>query len=128
MSKNEFYEVEFDSMQNLLKLKIIGFWDKEELFNKIIDETRTQLSKAKTGWNVVVDLSDFKTPPQQFTPKLYEMQKMIINKGAKKIAEIIPTSVVAKMAADRVAEQSGFPKRQFPTFDEALQWIKNRNA
>ena len=72
---------------------------------------------------MLIDLTEFLTPPQQFASKIAGMQKMLVQNGLKKIAEILPHSVIAKMAIDRISDPSGLQRHQFAIVDEAMHWL-----
>jgi len=123
ISKSEFYEVKLDKSQNLLKLKVNGFWGDESLYAELEGKIKPLLIDTKPGWKMMVDLSEIMTPPQQFGSRILQIQQVLVKYGLKKIAEVVPQSIIAQMAVNRIANSSGLEWRQFSNLKEAMAWL-----
>ncbi|MFX0049191.1 MAG: hypothetical protein ACFE8G_13680 [Candidatus Hermodarchaeota archaeon] len=125
MADNEFYEVIFNKKKNLLSVKLKGFWKDEELYDKMAKEFEVNLSKTSPGWKMIIDLTDFLTPPQNFLEKIKETQKLLKEHRLRKIAEVLPKSVIAKLAINKLTSESGFERHLFSNTIEVLKWLES---
>ncbi len=123
ISKSEFYEVKLDKSKNFFKLKINGFWGDESLYAELEEKIKPLLIDTKPGWKMMVDLSEIMTPPQQFGSRILQIQQVLVKYGLKKIAEVVPQSIIAQMAVNRIANSSGLEWRQFSNLKEAMAWL-----
>ena len=65
------------------------------------------MGKTKPKWKLRVDLTDFRTPPREFFEEIAQIQEVLMKKGLRKIAEILPKSIITQMAVDRFSSLSG---------------------
>ncbi|MFW9879238.1 MAG: STAS/SEC14 domain-containing protein [Candidatus Thorarchaeota archaeon] len=124
MVESEFYNVKFDESQNFLNLKLNGFWADKDLYKELEGKIKDLLGKTKPDWKMLVDLTDFKTPPMELWKEIAQIQEILVKKGLRKIAEILPKSIITRMAVNSFSSPSGLERHQFPNIEEAMAWLK----
>jgi hypothetical protein len=124
IAKTNFYTMEVDTVKNRLYLKIIGFWSDPSLVPNYLADIKKAAQALTIGFTVLTDLTEMKTAPQEVGELHARAQKILVNFGLKKTAEIVPGSVILKMQVKKFGKISEIQKEQFHSAEEAEAWLE----
>ena len=82
-----------------------------------------ELSKDFT---ILTDVTQMKAPPADVGALHAEAQKVLVDAGLKKTAEVVGQDVITKMAVDRLSRESGMNKGTFGNKKEAEAWLDEK--
>ncbi|MHA1974124.1 MAG: hypothetical protein ACTSW1_14090, partial [Candidatus Hodarchaeales archaeon] len=90
-----------------------------------IKDWQNILTKVKENFTVITDARKLKTPPMHVSKMFETVQRLMINQNVKKIAKIVPESIVASTTTKRVSKNTGLEKRikAFSNIEEAEKWL-----
>lgn len=120
--QNKFYELYISETKNRAYLKIIGFWRNPETVPEYLSDWEKTLTQLKKGFTLLTDASEMKTHPQEMRKVHENAQKMVMDAGLTKVAEVIPNDIT-EYQLDSIAQTNGFPKRTFRTVEDAEKWL-----
>ncbi|MDJ0762460.1 MAG: hypothetical protein QNJ97_05670 [Myxococcota bacterium] len=125
--ESDHYIMEFDKAKNRVFGKIFGFWQQPEDEPDFINHWREILKHVSPGFSILIDASEFMTPPQKVLALISEVQRLSIEAGIHKRAEVVPGSHIGSMAIEFAAERSGIGSitRKFASHEEAEKWLDN---
>jgi hypothetical protein len=122
IAKNDYYDIYIDKSKNRLYYTVKGYWEDVSL----VPENRNDLAKASAklteGFDILSDLTDMKPPPTEVAELHMKMQKMLIEKGLSKTAEVMDHAVL-KIALQRYARESKMDVQAFGSVGEAEVWL-----
>jgi len=123
--QSKHYLFEWNDRKNRAFVKIFGFWEKPEDEPAFITDWEAIISRARKGFALLIDAREFLTPPQKVLKLISEVQRMSIEIGVAKRAEIVPESFISSLATQYAAKESGMWNltRQFSSREEAEKWL-----
>lgn len=122
IAENKLYHIHISKEKNRAYLKIIGFWRNPEAVPEYISDWRKSVSLLKKGFTLLTDASEMKTHPQEMRKVHEEAQKLVMEAGLTKVAEVIPNDIT-EYQLDSIAQSNGFPKKSFRSLEEAEKWL-----
>ncbi len=124
IAKTEHYAVEIDVEKNRLYLTGKGFWRNVEIAQSFFDAIKNGIRKLSSGYSVLADLHEFKTPPPEVAQIIIESQKITADTGGKS-AQVVGVNRAIEMPMGRYATTSGIKSRNksFATKEEAETWL-----
>jgi hypothetical protein len=120
---NEFYSIKVDEAKNRLYLTITGFWQKADQVPEYLNDLKKATQFISKGYTILSDIRKMKAPTQEIGALHVKAQKIVIDAGLSKTAEVHPESMMAKISVDRFSEESGMKKGLFPSIEEAEKWL-----
>lgn len=123
VASNNFYSIKVDKNKNIIYFSIIGSWGKRSDVENYLEDWNKAIKLVKPGFKILSDLT--KMGPTLLTDLHLEAQKMLIEKGLDKVAEVYDGQVFAKMQIDKVSETSGMKKAVFDDMKKAEEWLEN---
>lgn len=125
ISKTEFYEVAVDTAKNRIFFTLVGFWKNVDDVPNVYDDSMKAVDKLKSGYTILADLREFKTPTPEAIEVTKRVQVSLVKRGASKSAEVLDSKLV-KFRMTESAESSGLTTIKFGQFDnvaEATAWL-----
>lgn len=120
--ENKFYQLSLSISKNRAYLKIIGFWRNPEVVPEYITDWKKALSELNDGFTLLTDASEMKTHPQEMRKLHEEAQKLVLEAGLSKVAEVIANDIT-EYQLDSIAETNSFPKKSFRSVEDAEKWL-----
>lgn len=118
------YEIKTVAEKNRIYITFKGFLSVEDIkaaVNKEIEE----VSKLKPGFDVIVDISDFKTSTQEGAEELARGQKLLIERGINRLIRVIGTQTLSRMQLDRKAKETGLIAEEAASVEEAERMLES---
>ncbi len=123
ISKTDFYSINIDPGKNRAYLTFTGFCKSPgDMPNFLADITKAAQG-LKKGYTLLTDATLMKTPSEEVSGLHEKSQKIWVEKGLAKTAEIVPESAVLKIALKRYANSTGMQKKEFTNRQEAEKWL-----
>ena len=123
IAENEYYSITVDEKKNRIYLTILGFWrDPDVVPNYVSDITKAGQSVSK-DFTILTDITQMKPPPKNVGEIHMKAQKVLVDAGLDKTAELLPAHAIAQMAVDRYSRESGMKKGSFSSREEAEKWL-----
>ncbi len=126
IGKNNYYVIEVDKDLNRMYLKISGYWKSDSDVLNYINDISKAKNCLKTNFTVLTDVTEMKTPPVEIGELHKQAQKILVEHGLDRTAEILPESAVQKMTLERYAKESGMKKRVFTNKIDAEVWLNEK--
>jgi len=120
--KNQYYELIVDTEKNRLYYNLFGFWRSVDVVPDNYDDTKTAMSKLKPGFDVLGDLRTAKPPPEPVAELHIRTQKLAIDMGLSRTAEVYDEESV-KYMAERYSRESKMDTQVFSNISEAEAWL-----
>ncbi len=128
IAQNDNYVIAVDPSKNRAYLTLIGYWKGRAEVPKYIDDWRKAIKELSRGFTVLSDVTRMKAPPQDVVQLHTEAQKVLMAGGLSKVAELVGSDVIAKMAIDRFSRESGMYKGTFDNWREADDWLDKKET
>ena len=127
IAKTDFYSIEVDTTKNRMYFTIVGFWKNSTVVPNYLDDIKKALRSLSPGFTILTDVSQMKTPSTE-VGSLHELaQRLLIEAGLKKTAEIIPDNkAIEKMVLQRLSTKSGMVKSTFHDKATAEAWLDEK--
>jgi hypothetical protein len=125
IADTQYYKLEVDGAKNRTHSEYKGFWpDTEEFKSTYVRDMQRLLSRVRPGYTTIVDLREFKVPPQTVIETVIKVQEMLKKAGLKRSARITDQPIL-KMTADRIGREAEVKDdvRSFNTILEAEVWL-----
>lgn len=119
-ANNEFYELRVDKTANRMYITIKGFWREKGNYLEDLEEACKAMSP---GFKIHVDLTTMKTPRQDVGEVHIEAQKLLMNYGLIKTAEVHGPDALARMAINKYSDNTGMYKQIFSSNEGAKKWL-----
>ncbi len=129
IKKNDSYEIYVDQIKNRFYIKLIGFWQDSSEVPDYLDDHKKALGFLSSGFTVLTDTSDMKTPP----PKIMELHgkglQMLNDAKIGKLALVVEQAIVG-IGGKRVTREAGIEEttRQFNDMKEAEDWLDGKDV
>ena len=128
IAQNDNYVIAVDPSKNRAYLTLIGYWKSRAEVPKYIDDWKKAIKELSRGFTVLSDVTRMKAPPQDVVQLHTEAQKVLMAGGLSKVAELVGSDVIAKMAIDRFSRESGMYKGTFDNWREADDWLDKKET
>jgi hypothetical protein len=116
---NEYYDLDYDPAKNQINLKVKGFWRSVDVVPNYEKDWSAVIAQAKKpGFNVLSDLTEMKSPPQNVEELHAKAQKKVVAAGVHKIAEVTASALV-DMSVQHIGKRSGMIQMTSNFSDEA---------
>jgi hypothetical protein len=128
MVSNQYYDLSFDMLKNQINWKVKGYWSSAKNVPNMEKDWDDVISKAiKPGFNILADLSDMKTPPEDVNNLHTKVQQKIIKNGVHKIATITSSSLL-KVVVSNIGTKSGVNQlsASFPDMKSGQEWLSKQ--
>ena len=122
IAKNQYYEVFADPEKNRLYYNIFGFWRSVDLVPNNYEDLRIATTKLKPGFDILADLRTMKPPPETVAELHISTQKLVVEKGLSKTAEVYDEETV-KFMGERYSRESKMDTQVFSSMSEAEAWL-----
>lgn len=126
IAQNDHYVIAVDPSKNRAYLTLIGYWKSRAEVPRYIDDWKKAIRELSRGFTVLSDVTRMKAPPQDVVQLHTEAQKVLMGGGLSKVAELVGSDVIAKMAIDRFSRESGMYKGTFDNWREADDWLDKK--
>lgn len=124
---NDRYVLQVDASKNRAYFTIVGHWRSSADVPRYLEDWRRAIAELSPGFTVLSDLVMGKSPPLDVVELHVEAQKLLVEKGVSRVAEVVEGSVAsARVAIDRISRESGMHKATFDNWAEAEEWIDSR--
>ncbi|MBN1880663.1 MAG: hypothetical protein JW885_00705 [Deltaproteobacteria bacterium] len=120
--KNEYYQLIVDIEKNRLYYNLFGFWRSLDVVPDNYKDMKTAMSKLKPGFDVVGDLRFAKPPPEPVAELHIKTQKLAMDMGLARTAEIYSEDAV-KFMAERYSRESKMDTQVFSNILDAENWL-----
>ncbi len=119
---NQYYELVVDPSHNRLHYAVKGFWPNAAAVPNYYNDFVKALSKLNRGFDIVVNVLDMKTPPEDVAQLRISAQKLCIEKGVSRTAQVLDQSMV-RLVMDRYSRESQLDMKAFGSVVEAEVWL-----
>ena len=126
IAKTDFYTVKINKLKNRAYLIFTGFCSKPSDMPNFLDDIKKAAHGLRQGFTLLTDVTKIKTPPKEVAELHVKSQEIWIASGLSKTAEILPDTMVAKLALDRWSKTSGMEKECFDDKNEAEAWLDGK--
>ena len=123
IARNDYYTIDIDEKKNRLYLTIVGYWKSRDVVSNYIGDLVNASGKLSPNFTVLTDVTQMKTPHQSVVSLHLEAQKVLLEAGLKKTAELVGADAIVKMSLGRFSNESGMPKGTFDNKQEAEAWL-----
>lgn len=123
IAKTDFYSIEIDKVKNRAYLGVYGSCKGVDDIPNFLDDIRNASSKLSKGFTLLTDATKMKTHPPEVSDLHVDSQKVWLEGGLLKTAELIPVSSIDRLALGRRAKSSGMPVKGFESVEEAETWL-----
>ena len=126
IAQNHYYVIAVDPTKNRAYLTLIGYWKSRAEVPKYVEDWSKAMRELSKGFTVLTDVTRFKAPPPDVVQVHTEAQKVLMSGGLNKVAELVGSDIIAKMAVDRFSKESGMHKGTFDNWREAEDWLDKK--
>ncbi len=129
IKKNDSYEIYVDKTKNRFYIKFIGYWQDPSEVPDYLDDHKKALGFLSSGFTVLTDTRDMKTPP----PKIMELHgkglQMLNDAEMGKLALVVEQAIVG-IGGRRATREAGLEEttRQFNDIKEAEDWLDGKDV
>jgi hypothetical protein len=127
ISKTDYYSIEIDAGKNRAYLTFIGFCKNEDEMPTFLDDVSKAARQLRNGFTLLTNAVDFKTPSPEVSALHEKSQKIWIEKGLSKTAEILPETATTQIALNRYSKATGMKKKAFSQEKEAEAWLDSED-
>ncbi len=124
IAQNSFYTIKVDKKKNRVYNIFSGYWQKASDVPDYLNDGHKAMKHVSKGFTCLTDTVKMKIPSQEIAKLHLKMQKIYMDAGLKKTAEILPSALV-KLAVKRLSDESGMTAKAFDTWAEAEKWLDN---
>jgi hypothetical protein len=122
IATNQYYELAVDPSKNRLYYTIKGFWPNKSAVPENYNDFIKALARLKDGFDAVADVHDMKTPPEDVAQLHMSTQKLCVEKGIARTAEIFDQAMI-RLVMDRYSRESKMNIQAFSSVIEAEVWL-----
>lgn len=123
IASNKYYKISVDQEKNRVYFEIYGFWkDPSELPDYLADWKRA-IGELKPEFTVLSDIRKMKPHSTSVTPLHEAAQRLLVEEGLDRTAEIMGDAVLLEFQTRQYAEKSSMKKREFGTAEEGEAWL-----
>ncbi len=125
IASNDYYRLSVDKFKNRIYLDILGNWKSSRDVPRYIGDINKAVKNLRRGFTVLSDLTNMRVGAAKVNEVHERAQKILVDSGLKKTAEIMPVSALVKMQVDRYSNASKMNKAQFENKRLAESWLDN---
>ncbi len=118
-------EIRRDDAKNRVYIKLIGFYSGDEA-KKVADEFIGEMKKLKPGFDIVNDITEFKTSPPEATTAIARAQEMALELKAGRIVRIIGGQPTGRLQFERIGRKTGTMVANVSSIEEAEQILEEK--
>jgi hypothetical protein len=123
IAETDKYLIEIDKSKNRIYLTIKGFWkDVKDVPNYYSDWQRA-MEEVTPGFTILMDAREMKTPTPEVAKLRVHAQKMVVDAGVRKMAELVPAGKTEQITLIRYAKESGMKTKSFENRDDSEAWL-----
>jgi len=127
IAKTPYYSIEIDTEKNRAYLAFIGYCKTKDEMSTYLEDVTKAAQRLKKGFTLLTNATEFKTPPPEVSALHEKSQKIWVEKGLSKTAEILPESAITQLTLDRFAKTTGMKKKAFSQEKEAEDWLNSED-
>lgn len=121
------YEITHDSIHNILKLRVWGFWDKvfaEKFFEEWKQEILTVSANGR-DWYSLIDARQFSTQEEDVQEVMHQSMTYEKEQGVKKVARLVGAKF-SKFQIERLTKEHELDMVSvFGSEEDAIAWLLN---
>lgn len=126
--KKKGFHVEHDSKQNILRVKVWGFWTIDDAKAYLEDFKQKATFAIGRPWYVLADISEFAAQKPEVSAFVERTMQFAIEHGMVKAANLVD-SALGKMQIARLSQATGLPLFSFFQSErEAIEWLTSSAA
>jgi hypothetical protein len=122
IAKNQYYELFVDTEKNRMYYNLFGFWRSVDLVPNNYEDMETATTKLKPGFDVLADLRMMKPPPEPVAELHISTQKLVMERGLSRTAEVYDEETV-KFMGERYSRESKMDTQVFSSMSQAEIWL-----
>jgi len=122
IATNQYYELAVDSSKNRLYYTIKGFWPSKSAVQDNYNDFLKSLARLTSGFDCVADVRDMKTPPEDVAQLHMSTQKLVVEKGISRTAEVFDQAML-RLVMERYSRESKMNIQAFASPVEAEAWL-----
>ncbi len=126
ITKTEYYALAVDKIKNRIYFSITGFWGNPSVVPNYLRDIERASKEVVRGYTILSDLVKMRTMPPEAGKMHEQAQKILVDAGLAKTAEVLPQNVILKLQLQRHAESSKMTKKVFASKVEAEAWLDSR--
>jgi hypothetical protein len=127
VADTDYYVIAVDPAKNRIYLTLTGFWKNLTVVPHFLDDLQKALKDVSRGFTVLTDATKMKTPPPEVGALHEKGQKLLLEHGLKKTAEIVPPEkALEKMSLEKWSKKSGMLKAIFHEAIMAEAWLDEK--
>lgn len=124
IAKNDSYELAVHRTKNYLIISLLGIWDKMSQLDNYLDDIKSALQKVSEGFNLIIDLRQYRGSSAEYFHLHIEAQTLAINSGLNKTAVVLKGNPMLKVTVDYIFKQSGINNATyFDNISAAEYWL-----
>ncbi len=117
------YQVKIDPVKNRLYITLTGFLNPEGM-KKWASETISAAKKMNRGYDVIIDLTQFKPTSPEGAKEIERVQNFFKISGVRRGVQVVGDNVLGGLQFKRMSIQSGFDPVNVATLAEAENLLK----
>jgi hypothetical protein len=123
IASSKYYSIIIDPDKNRMYFKPQGFWESPEAVPNYNADLTRATKGLKRGFTILTDLLDMKAIKPEMKIVHENAQKLLVEAGLSKTAELLPESVVMDMQLGKIAGTAGMNRQPFKSKTEAEAWL-----
>ena len=127
IAKTDHYSIEIDAGKNRAYLSFAGFCKSTDEMPTFLDDVAKAAQQLKKGFTLLTNATKLKTPSPEVSALHEKSQKIWIENGLLKTAEILPETATTQIALNRYAKTTGMKKKAFSQEKEAEAWLDSHD-
>lgn len=113
------HEFKTDRAKNRLYLTLRGF-SSLEVIQDAVRELKAAVGELKPGFDVVTDISDYKTARPEIAQEIQQIALFLKQSGMRRVVRVVSVNnVVARMQFERTSRPAGYEAEVVTSVDEA---------
>lgn len=118
-------KLKIDASKNRLYVTMAGFFSVEDM-KKWSDETIAMAKKLKPGFDVLIDISQFKPTSPEGTKEIERVQVFFKSSGVRLGAQVVGENVLSGLQFKRMSVISGFDPANVATLVDAEKLLDSQ--
>jgi len=123
MIKNDYYEIEYDSIKNRVYYTMKGLWKSVAVVPNFEQDWRNVVQKIRKDWTILGDLKTLQPMPDDVNALNGKVQQYLMTTGLRKVAQVADIAVAGSINA--MARKSGLKEVLWAFYDKptAETWL-----
>lgn len=123
IAKTDYYAIEIDAGKNRAYLSFAGFCKSPDEMPAFLEDVSKAAQQLRKGFTLLTNATQFKTPTPEVSALHEKSQKIWIEKGLSKTAEVLSEKASTQIALNRYSKSTGMKKKAFLQEQEAEAWL-----